>query len=226
MQAKSQRVMPIALLCLGVAVSTASANLLEAPSFEVAQGAPDASAGDMGTATAAPGNPWIGWNPWVSPFAAFYTAVTAHTGTQAGKTFGQPSGIYQFVDVSGVNGQPFSGSAWFINLSADPLMGGADQTVDYRVTFFDGPNGTGNQLALIISSSNISGATTQDVWTELTINGMVPAGAVSAQVMGFMWNPNSAGGALFMDDASFQIVPEPAGLALLGLGAVALLRRR
>lgn len=208
-----------------VGMSAAQANLLLAPGFEVWEGAPDASGGDVPTTNTPPGNPWIGWNPWVPPYTGFYTVVVAHSGYQVGKTFGQPSGLYQYVNVAGADGLPFQASAWFINFSGDPLLGGTSQTVDLRVTFFDGPNGTGNNLGLFVSPTYLDGTTPQDVWIQLSVNGVVPAGAVSAQVMGFMWNPVYAGGALFMDDASFVIIPEPASLALMLLCAGGLLCR-
>jgi hypothetical protein len=197
---------------------TLGVNLLQAPGFEVAEGAPDATAGDVSTT----GNPWSGWNPWVPPYTAWYTSRQARSGNQSGFTFGDPGGIYQYVDVSGAAGLPFESSAWFLNLEGDALVPG--KSVDVRVTFFSGPNGTGDNLGVFISQDAITSDTPTNVWTQLTRGDVVPGGAVSAQMMGFMIGPGA--GAMYMDDASFVIIPEPASLGLLGLGGLLMLRRR
>lgn len=198
--------------------TTASANLLTDPGFEGV----DASAGDVSTVGS--GGAWSGWNNWVPPNGAYYTAAVAHTGSQAGKTFSGPNaGIYQYVDVSGNDGAAFTGSLWFVNSSVDPLQA-ASQLADVRVVFFDGANGTGTALATIVAPAPFTNATT-DVWTQLTVTGLVPTGAVSAQFMAFLDNPENAGGAMFVDDASF-VVPEPASLALLAMGGLAMIARR
>lgn len=205
-------------LCCALAPSAARAqNLLANPGFE----APDASGGDQ----SATGSGWQSWNPWVSPFTGFITTGQHHAGAQAGKTFGGPnSGFYQFVPV--VPGTSLNASGWLLNSSSDP-MNNAQQTVDLRLTFFDGPNGTGNNLGLVISPTNIN-ANTKDVWTQVSLSNVpVPAGAQSVQWLAFENNPASAGGAFFVDDAVLSLVPEPASLGAAALvGGVALMRRR
>jgi len=204
-------------LLFGGAARTASAqNLIANPGFE----APDSSGGEQ---TAA-GSGWQSWNPWVSPFTGFITTAQHHAGTQAGKTFGGPnSGFYQFVPVTG--GTRINASGWLLNSSSDP-MNDPGQTVDLRLTFFDGPNGTGNNLGLVISPTNIN-STTKDVWTQVSLsNVLVPASAQSVQWLAFENNPASQGGAFFVDDAALSLVPEPATLGVMALAALAALGRR
>ena len=201
-----------------VAVSVARANVLSAPGFEAAQGAPDASLGDQSTNQA--GSPWAGWQNWVPSYGAFYTTTVAHSGTQSGKTFSDMGGLYQFQPATA--GQQYTGSAWFMNSSLDP-MSVATQTADVRLTFFDGPNGTGNNLGVTISPA-INGTGIRDVWTQLTANATAPAGTQSVQFLAFYINPTFAGGSVFVDDASLAAVPEPAR-GLLALGGLLLVRR-
>ena len=201
----------------------AAVNLLLAPSFEAGtNGTPDASGGDVPTGGT---TPWSGWNNWVPPYSGFYTAAVARTGTQAAKTFsGANAGIFQAVNV--VAGDTYTASAYFMNSSIDPLGGGAAQTVDVRLTFQDAG---GNAIGDAVVSPTFSGAGAQNVWTELSVTAVAPAGASRVQFLGFLNNPNNAGGSLFMDDASLinaSDVPEPASLAIVGTAAGALLARR
>ena len=216
---------PGAVLCLAVlTVPALGAGLLD-PGFEGVSAAPD----DVSTAsTAGQAGAWAGWNNWVAPFGAYYTNDVAHSGSQAGKTFSGPNGgIYQSVNVSGAAGGAFDLSAWFLNRGTDAMNGA--QTADVRVTFYDAPNGTGNALGLVISTPLTAAAPT-DVWMQEAASGTLPAGASSATVMAFFNNPEFAGGAMYVDDASFTVgpVPEPAAATATAAGAamIVLGRRR
>lgn len=199
----------------------ASANMLAAPGFEPDEGAPDASGGDVQTTNVAPGNPWIGYNVWTG--FGYYTAATAHSGDQAGKTFSTNGGLYQLFNVN--PGEVYKGSAWFLNSTevnggADVLSG--DFFVDVRLIFKDS-NGT--DLATIVSPTVITAASPQNTWIQLTVQGEAPAGATQLQYM-LKITGTAGGGALYADDASLELIPEPASLALLGLGGLMALRRR
>jgi MYXO-CTERM domain-containing protein len=201
-------------------MSFGDTNLLSDPGFEGV----DASAGDVPMSN---GGPWQGWNNWVSPYSGYYTAATAHTGTQAGKTFSGPNaGIYQYVTVTA--GATYTASAYFEDFSGDPLQGG--ETDDVRMIFWSGPNGTGSALVTDVSSSVVDDTATPDTWIPLSVTAVAPAGTESVQWMAFFNNPNYAGGSLFVDDASLVAVPEPsalpAGIALLAIGGLTRLRRR
>jgi hypothetical protein len=211
-----------AVTALGLAAATASAGLLANPGFEAfVSGSPDASSGDVPMNS---GGPWAGWNNWVSPFSGYYTDDVAHTGTQAGKTFSGPNaGIYQNVSVTA--GQQYTASAYFLNRSGVDALNGI-QTVDIRITFFDGANGTGNNLGIFVAPTAISAGTPVDTWTPLSVTAIAPLGAQSAQVMAFFNNPEFGGGALYVDDMDLVAVPEPASLAALGVAGMLLRRRR
>ena len=124
-----------------LATSAKAQNLLLDPGFEpdATTGAPNASAGDVPMSTA---GPWLGWNNWVSPYSAYYTAsVAPHSGTQVGKTFSGPNaGIYQFVNITA--GNSYTASAWFDDDASDPFNDTA-MTDDVRMIFFSGTGGTG-----------------------------------------------------------------------------------
>ena len=70
-----------------------------------------------------------------------------------------------------------------------------------------------------------------DVYAPFALNAVVPAGADTARVVyaiqTFGGEPNPTNtGTVFVDDVSFVAIPEPSTLALAGLGALGLLRRR
>jgi len=68
-----------------------------------------------------------------------------------------------------------------------------------------------------------------DVWTPLIATAIAPAGTVSARIQMLHVQANNpvTGGSVFFDDADLGVtVPEPVGLAGLGLAGLALLGRR
>lgn len=200
-------------LLVASTTSEAALNLLVNPGFET----PSAAGGDVTT----PGSGWSGWNNWVAPYSAYITAAVAHSGAQSGKTFsGQYAGIYQSVPVTA--GETYEASAWFMKWSADPIQ--APTTLDVRLTFRDGANvDIGGP---VISTPLAAAAMAPDTWTQLSVQAVAPAGAESVEFLMFMINPTNAGGAMYADDASLVMVPEPAVLGLSALGVVGLLRRR
>jgi autotransporter-associated beta strand protein len=182
-------------------------NLLLDPGFEAGiDGAPDASGGDTPMSVS---GPWLGYNTYLAPYSGYYGSsaddgLPAHTGTQFGKTFGAPNaGIYQFVPVN--PGDNYTASAFFYNSTT--ANGGQDglngpQTDDVRMIFFPGANGTGSPLATDVVPVPVSDLNPANTWIQLSFSAAAPAGAESVQWMAFFNNPNSTGGALFVDDAS------------------------
>jgi hypothetical protein len=192
----------VAVAAAGLATELkAETNLLAAPGFEVSGGAPDAAAGDQTTNQA--GSPWLGWNNWVAPYGGFYTAGTSRTGSQAGKTFsGANGGLYQFVPATA--GKTYVASGWFLNKSGDEFR--SAEQADVRMTFFEGPNGTGAPLGIFAPDPVVNAGTPKDVWTFGSLTATAPAGAQSVQFMFFFNNPEYLAGAMYVDDASLTLV--------------------
>lgn len=210
----------IAALAAAVLIAGASAdaavNVLVCMSFEANQGASSAAAGDVSTT----GSGWSGWNNWVAPYTAFITDDVAHSGTQAGKTFSGPNaGIYQ--SLTATAGLTYEASAYFLNRSGDALQGAT--TLDVRMTF----KGVGGvAIGTPFVSTPLNASLPLDTWTLASVQAVAPAGTQSVEYMVFMNNPGNNGGAMYVDDTSLTVVPEPMSLGLLALGGLGLLRRR
>jgi len=94
--------------------------------------------------------------------------------------------------------------------------GGDDDIIQWMA--FDGLGGTGTQVGL-----GSVGYGTTTVPTYMTVSQVFSAGARSVLIRGGNQTfPNS----LFIDNFSNQAVPEPATMTVLGLGALAALKRR
>jgi len=193
------------------AVPASAANLLANPGFEI----PVLAGGDT------PGA--VGWSDFG---AAFTIKVAPHSGDNAFKTFGGTSGIFQ--DFPAQPGQPWQGSAWILNPSFDAMAGAqiAVANIEWR--------DAGLNVISFISSQEINASTpTGDQPSDynfVDVSGIAPPNTAVARFVlltGAFAGPG--GGAPFFDDASFELVPEPASVLLVGLAAVAgvgVVRRR
>lgn len=212
----------VAPALLFAAAPIASANLLTNPSFET----PDASGGDV------PAGDWTDWEK-VSGAAGQYAItddIAARTGDQVLR-IQAPTGtnfamVRQTVAVTA--GELYKFSAYVFNSSATPLA--ADYITNINIFFTDI---NGQQIDSFASGSFDSTTLPQDAWTLLSTQGVAPVGSVAAQLRITVRKPGGGGSTsdnriLYFDDASFTLVPEPAsgGLALLGLGGLAMLSRR
>ena len=172
-------------------VGAASAQLLN-PSFE----APDASAGDV-----------YGSDSWASFGYTYTTAATAHTGTQALKTFGPfaqygGSGATQVVPAT--PGQTWVGEIYALNASFDPI-----DNVDFgvfKIEFLDAAMNfaAGGVFGVDVFESNpINGTTPLDAWTLLGVGtAPAPAGTAFARaVIVKVDMDGTQGGSIFWDDA-------------------------
>ncbi|HRX86063.1 MAG TPA: PEP-CTERM sorting domain-containing protein, partial [Phycisphaerae bacterium] len=109
-------------------------------------------------------------------------------------------------------------------VSAEPLV---QWNGLIKAEFYDSAVGTGPGQALLEVELDrfYSASDPIDQWVEIGGSAIAPAGADVGRVVLMIvdWQPDP-GGALNIDNV--VVTPEPGALALLGLGAAVLLRRR
>lgn len=207
----------LAGLCAGAFAPTASATVYTVlnPSFE----SPSAAAGDVAGST-----------NWLTVAGgAFTSTAAAHTGTQAGKAFGNPGLYQQTVNVSDPIGTSYTASVFALHLSADPLTGTGAAFIN-----IDFLNSSGSVITTVTSGeegSLLASTDPKDVWKQLAVTAPSVAGTTAIRidlVMGPYNGTGAGGGAAFFDDAALTsaAVPEPASLGALGIAGAALICRR
>jgi hypothetical protein len=197
--------MPGVVVAMSLFLGTAAHAALTNPGFET----DNASGGDV-----------IGATGWGAGFNAnFTTATQAHTGSQSLKVFGP---FFQFGGAGTTQAQPaivgtsYTASAYAMTPTSDSINGSNFAAV--KVEFLDGSN----TVIGSFESAHLTAASPFDTWTLLSATGAAPAGTVNAQIVLVHVQLNSppTGGAVFFDDASLAVVPEPAvgmmGLMLVG----------
>jgi len=201
-------------------VSTASANLLVNPGFEI-PGTPN------------PPPEYFGATGWTDFGGGTYTISSAaigpagaHTGSQVLKVFGGCcNGVYQ--QFAAAPGQTWDGGVWALNDSFDLMAGGQVAAVNIEWIAADGITSLGAVLG-----PTITAATPADVWNFLTVSGVAIAGTSFARLVLITGDflPGGPGGAPRFDDAFMvqRVVPVPAAVWLFGsaLGMLGWVRRR
>jgi hypothetical protein len=149
-----------------------------------------------------------GWYGWGNAFAE-----TDHfrSGTRALKLYGQfsgSSGAYQIRSARAGETWTFSGYGL---TPGDDVLAGANAAL-LKIVWFDGPNGTGNQLQPLpgpgalfgsspgIESARLTNGTPMDIWHFLCAGGAAPPGTMSAQLLALFYQPAMAQGAAWFDD--------------------------
>jgi hypothetical protein len=206
MRRRTLLVCSAAILCWSAANSAHAINLLVNPSFElpiVAPPGPDAG-------------PPLGWSSFNSNHVTFQ--VPPQDGNQALKQFGpffNGGGAGVFQDFPALPGQEFAASSW-ARLDTGDLLG-VNNFGFMALEFRNGGTVVGNS-----NSPNIFVNTQpHNQWVNYSVSGTVPAGAntVRLALLHIQLDPID-GGAIFWDNASLELVPEPTSLsAMLVLGA-------
>ena len=134
-------------------------------------------------------------------------------GNQSLKQYGIDAGANNSFEVSG--GNTVEVSAWAMNWAGNPF----NNLAILQLTFWDGPNATGNQVGpaseikadtrgnhAVDLSVVQDGADVSD-WTEMSVTGVAPAGAQSAQVLllHIITDGTPFGGSIFWDDVNITV---------------------
>ena len=184
-----------------------------------------------------------GLDGWTAFGAASSDAAYHQSGSYALKEFGNwwstwdATGVYQNLPAS--PGQLWTVQAYGLDPSSDAISGANQNFALLKIVWLDS---TGQALQPLagpgavfgssagIESAHLDNTTPLDTWQLLTASGVAPEGTVTAQIFGGLFlQPAWEGGSLWFDNESATAVaaPEPASLALLGLGGLsALLWRR
>ena len=201
-----------------LAAGQSSANLLVNNGFEAA----GLGGGDTFGAS--------GWTDFGGATFTVHTSILGSVGANSGdhafKMFGGgASGIWQQFAIN--PGETANGSVLMLNYSGDQMANG--QVAAINIEWIQADGVSQSAITPFISNGTFNAADAPvDVWTEQNITGVAPGDAAFARLTLITGDflAGGPGGAPFYDDAFFEVVPEPGSLALLGLGGLALLRRR
>lgn len=178
-----------------------------------------------------------GWNSLTGLETTVYSTGPHPSGLSASYFAGFANStlsIDQVIELDGGDaGKPYDFEAWLGAWYAD---------TDYSILtlqFFNGAGGTGSQVGSTVTFDGSSAAGVVENadgsgpggwlltnWSLYADSGLIPAGALSAVITQNAASLSGNGNDNYLDGVSFIITPEPASLALLGLGGLMMLRRR
>jgi beta-glucanase (GH16 family) len=152
-------------------------------------------------------------------------------GAEALKLFGQfdgqtnYSGVEQGITVKA--GDQLSASADAFVASIDSIAG-SNNSVLLKIDYYREQYGQFGSNEYISSESIVlaNANSLNDVWLNGRFTSTAPAGAVEARLALVFIHQNNAGGAVYVDNVQFGIVPEPTTCTALGLGTLVIGLRR
>ncbi|MEN6384339.1 MAG: PEP-CTERM sorting domain-containing protein [Phycisphaerales bacterium] len=214
------------VLCVSaVLCGTVQANLLLNSDFETNDGYGGGSAANWTETMVAPNNDGsaTGIEGWANHGGNWGLAVYWWSNSGNG-------GFYQNVAVTA--GQQYGFSCWTLRDGGGQWLPDPENPEGPTIWVPNTMAGTYTmKIDWLDASANILGTTSTDItytmgtaeWIQLTLDGTAPAGSVSANV-GF--DAAGVNNAAKFDEASFDVIPEPVTITLLGLGSLFLARRR
>jgi len=181
-------------------------NVLINPGFE---------AGPLGPTIDYLGNPnppgWFMFGGYAGFSNIFVEPIEPRSGNQHIKMFGSfsdPFNVNGFVQgVPATPGETWVGSIWLLTPGNDAIFGG-DNFAEIHIEFYDaaGCFVAGENFK---TSEQFNGATPTDQYIQYSAIAEAPPTTAEVRIVGFFFNVNWNGGAVFYDDASLQKVIGP-----------------
>jgi hypothetical protein len=207
-----KKLMMVLCVSLLVLCGTANANLLLNPGFETSGQIPD------------PGNMWGDGTAlnWTKTGAVNREGWANHSGDW-GNTFqwwqGASGSFYQEVAVTA--GTKYELSAWYLDDKATVTQSVYTANIEWY------------QGATLLGTTTLNlSPLLSNVWQQLSVSGTAPTNCDIARIVFSGSNMyefpvgSNGGEVLKVDDAAFDVIPEPVTVTLLGLGSLFLARRR
>ncbi len=111
------------------------------------------------------------------------------------------------------------GDLYTFSFSARAGVGVQDAAFEYRIEWINAGGGEVSRDQIIIPAASLT-----SLYQPFSVGGFAPLDAVDAKVVTAIATFPGSTGNVYVDDAS--LVPEPTSLGLLGLGGLAMLRRK